>query len=86
MIVRAVFEILAKNLKKRPFLTLFGQYVRNGVRNQKSGSASQIVLFFREFVLSFKKIHNVEHTELADDTLTHTHTHTLFRIIAQIKF
>ena len=82
-IVWVVFERLVKNLEKRPFLTLFGQYVRNSVRNQKSGSVSQIVPFFRDFVQNLKNIHIVEHTELADDT--HTHGLTLFRIIAQIK-
>ena len=69
-IVWVVFERLVKNLEKRPFLTHFGQYVRNGVRNQKSGSASQIVLWFRDFVQNLKNIHIVEHTELADDTHT----------------
>ena len=75
-IVRAVFEIIAKKYEKWRFSTLKVLKIKIEIQNRKSGSVSQIVPFFRDFVQNLKNIHIVEHTELADDTHTHTHTHT----------
>ena len=56
--VGAVFEKIAKNLEKRPFSSLFGQYVRNEIENWKSGSVVRLLTSFSNSMQNFRKIHS----------------------------
>ena len=67
----AVFEKIAKNLEKRPFLTLFGQYVRNEIENRKSGSVVRLLTTSSNFMQNFRKIHPANSSRPRVDGHTH---------------
>ena len=78
-IVRAVFEKIAKNLEKRPFSALPGQYVRTKIENQKSGSVIFLILRFFITMPNFSLICSANLSNFK--THWHTHTHTDWRTI-----